>query len=200
MKTKLACVALLGAAVFGACQAQAAEMIFTETATANGSLNGVVFSNKLITITGEADTNGIHSLTAGVYRIENVPLSLTIQGMATVHFTDEMYVVSNQNNHFAGFIDLTHNSNALLFASQIDNATYDLGAPFGPVTGVGGVGLPMTYATDGGGFKLTNPPRSVTFQAMLAPVPEPATWLMMLGGLGALGAVLRRRREALVIA
>jgi hypothetical protein len=29
-------------------------------------------------------------------------------------------------------------------------------------------------------------------------VPEPATWLMMLGGFGAIGGTMRRRREAKV--
>jgi hypothetical protein len=48
---------------------------------------------------------------------------------------------------------------------------------------------------------LNGPPRSSTFDAVLAPVPEPSTWLLMIGGLGMLGAMLRRRRrEALAAA
>jgi len=37
----------------------------------------------------------------------------------------------------------------------------------------------------------------VTFYGASAPVPEPATWAMMIMGFGAAGAILRRRRTAL---
>ena len=193
MRANLAFAVLLAATVFGLGQAQAAEMIFTETATAHGSLNGVTFNNALITITGEADTNGIYTSSPGVYR-DNIQLTLTVQGLGTAHFTDQMAAWSNQNLHFVGFLDLTQNGNALLFVSKISNTGYDLSTPFGPVTGTTGVGNPMTYATDQGSFHLLGPPTAVTFAATLAAVPEPSTWLMMTGALGGLGAMLRRRR------
>jgi hypothetical protein len=197
MKVGLAFAAALAAAVFGLSQARAAEMIFTETTTAHGSLNGVNFNN-LVTITGEADTNDIYSPFAGAYR-DNLYVTVTVQGLGTAHLTDEMYVVSNQNNHDAGFIDLTQGGNGLLFTAGIDNSGYDLSTPFGPVTGIAGIGNPQIYATDQGNFILSGPPRSTTFQAMLAPVPESSTWLLMTGGLGLLGAVLRRRRTLALV-
>lgn len=192
MKVGLAFAAAMAATVFSLGQARAAEMIFSETTTTSGSLNGVAFSNKLITLTGEADTSDIYSPSAGVYR-DNLQLTLIIQGVGTAHLTDEMFVASNQNSSIVGFLDPTPNTGSL-FTAKIDNAGYDLSAPFGPVTGEAGIGTSLNYATDQGVFSLVGPPRSTTYEAVLAPVPEPSTWLMMTGGLGMLGVTLRRRR------
>lgn len=202
MSVRLAFAAALAAAVFGVGQAQAAEMIFTETTTASGSLNGVTFTNALVTFSGSADTSGVYSPFAGAYRIDNISLSVTVQGLGTAHFTDDMFVVSNQTNHFVGFGDVTYSYDGLLVTGQVANAGYDLSTPFGPVTGKAVTGLPEPYATDQGVFGISyRPPGSgtATFQATLAPVPEPSTWLLMTGGLAALGAVLRRGRVPALI-
>jgi hypothetical protein len=194
MKLRLAFAAALAAAVIGVGQAQAAVIVFTETTTASGSLNGVTFTNALVTMSGSADTSAITQPFAGIYVLANIPVSVTVQGLGTAHFSDDIQAVSNQNNKGVGFGDVTL-ATGLLFTGQIDNAGYDLSTPFGPVTGLGALGFPgTTYATDQGGFRFSATPSSSTFQATLAAVPEPSTWLLITGGLGAAGAVLRRRR------
>ena len=193
MTARLAFAAALAAAMFGLGQAQAAELFFTETTTASGSLNGVAFTNKLITFSGAADTSNIFSLAPGASDLD-VPLSVTVQGLGTAHFTDEMIVFGTPIGvvHSVGFTDRTLKQGLLNIV--LPSTSYDLSTPFGPVTGTTGIPKPLTFATDDGAFVISGTPLSVTFQAVLAPVPEPSTWLMMIGGLGMLGATLRRRR------
>jgi hypothetical protein len=196
MKVKLAFAAALAAAVFGLGQAQAAEMIYTETMTTSGSLGGVAFTNALVTLSGEADTSDIYSLAPGASDLD-VPLSVTVQGLGTAHFVDDMIVfsspdpiVSSQDIIIVGFSDITLKKG--LLSVVLKDVSYDLQTPFGPFTGPDGVAL-TAFATDQGGFSYS-PPQSATFQATLAAVPEPSTWLMMIGGLSMLGTALRRRR------
>lgn len=193
MKVRLAFAAALAAAVFGLAQAQAAEMIYTETTTASGSLNGVAFTNKLITFSGEANTSNIFSLAAGASDLD-LPLSVTVQGLGTAHFTDEMIVFGTPIGmvHAVGFTDRTLKQG--LLNVLLPSSSYDLIGPFGPVTGTTGIPKALTFATDDGAFVISGTPLSVTFQAVLASAPEPSTWLLMTGGLGLLGATLRRRR------
>jgi hypothetical protein len=58
------------------------------------------------------------------------------------------------------------------------------------ITGYGGQGAGVTLITP------TTYPRSGTQAFLYANAPEPGTWVMMIGGFGLAGAMLRRRRSA----
>ena len=61
------------------------------------------------------------------------------------------------------------------------------------LTGYGPVGGSITFITETGKYGTSLARQSFAFAA----VPEPATWALMIGGFGLMGAVLRRRRSAL---
>jgi hypothetical protein len=73
-----------------------------------------------------------------------------------------------------------------------------------PANGDQSLGERITFNFNGAAVqtvKFTSTSNSFEFDRVGAvPVPEPATWAMMLVGFGGLGAMIRRRRQALVAA
>lgn len=73
-------------------------------------------------------------------------------------------------------------------------------ADFCPFTSLGlafsGVGRSIAFNADGLQFAIDD----ITFRNVLAPVPEPAAWAMMVLGFGTIGGELRRRKQTRAIA
>jgi hypothetical protein len=173
--------------------ASAALFTYTETGFLSGSLNGVAFTDNLITITGAGDTSQI-SGGPDVFLLA-LPVSFTLSGGGSGMFTDSMQVVSNQTDERAGFGDVTLNR-ALLFTVSTAFATYDLSTAIGPENGSAAFNHNAAFGTSAGDL-VTDSFRGVaTFTAIASTVPEPSTWAMMLigfAGLSIAGCRLNRQ-------
>ena len=98
-------------------------------------------------------------------------------------------VTLNTNAAYAGF---NSGVTAASFNTLVDNLA---GANYlNFITGYGGQGAGVTLITP------ITYPTSGTQSFVYANAPEPGTWVMMIGGFGAAGAMLRRRRRVAVVA
>jgi hypothetical protein len=182
----LAAVLLAGTSALGA-QASAAVLTYTETADANGSLNGVGFADSLLTLTATGDTSSIVG-GAGFFFLD-LPVTFTLSGGASGTFTDETAVVDNQNIPVAGFGDFTRDL-TILYTDNSAFATYDLSTPIGPVGGGAELNPGVSFATTAGPLIIGSINGDSTFTAS---IPEPGTWTTMLLGFAALSLAGYRR-------
>jgi hypothetical protein len=67
--------------------------------------------------------------------------------------------------------------------------------PLGIIRALAGETISRVELFDASGFKQV---KQITWEGVPATVPEPATWALMVGGIGFAGATLRRRRAAAV--
>jgi len=188
--------------------AKAVPITYTETATISGSLNGVSFTNTLLTLTGTGDTATVGGAGTSFGFVENlVTATFSLAGVASGLLTDGSnptpYVVFDfhdiNQSGLAGFRLAGDNGNLNIFNAVF--ATYNLDTPIGPVTGPATQSVP---SSTGGGF-----PTSVgslfitstgngTFTAVV-PTPIPGALPLFAAGLGLLGLLAwRRKRKAAV--
>ena len=155
--------------------ARGTPIIYQETATATGSLNGSGFSNAMVTLTAATDTTTI-TQNGSIFSAPNLTLTGTISGFGgSFTFTDATLTVDNQGVSRAGFGDFSNNL-AILFVGAAPFATYDLTTSIGPISGTPVFNPGTAFATTAGNFIL-NSVSTASFQATLGPaaVPEPAT-------------------------
>ncbi len=173
--------------------ASAATLTYTEQAPASGSLGSQPFSDALVTLTLTGDTNSVQQLLPGVYVLINTTF-LSVSGVGSAVFTDEVQVVANQGQSSAGFGDVSTN-NAIFFTKNSAFHTYDLQSAIAPDLGPSVFNSGLSFDTtagmlvlDGVGF--------ATFAAAASTVPEPATKLPILVSLVGLGACVLNRRKS----
>ncbi|MCU6456053.1 PEPxxWA-CTERM sorting domain-containing protein [Sphingomonas sp. A2-49] len=171
--------------------AMAVPITYTFTGTFSG-VNGGAFSDVDATFTGVADTDNI--LTNGYsYYTQLSSLQAVSPTAGTFNITDPSYFYINGDG-YAGLVfnDLygdsyfSGNNGALL--------GYDGKSSIGPVAINYFSGINATFNTDRNSVTITNATNG-TFAAMTGAVPEPATWAMMILGMGAVGFAMRRRQK-----
>ena len=197
LRTKLAPALSVIACLISAGSAGAATLVFTESATATGYLDGQDFTDALVTFSGSADTDNVFSAGNGVYTLALSNLTVSVDGLGTDTFSDQIELVANQGLPGVGLGD-TNSDQAVLFDTA-PIANYDLSTSFAPATGAAllNPGSLFNTSTLGGTLELTRA-SAVTYQSVLglgAQTPEPATWIMMLLGMAGLGGALRGRRR-----
>jgi hypothetical protein len=174
--------------------ASATPIKYTEQAVASGSIGATTFSGANLTIQWTADTSGVNHQGGPASFFGNdggaSTVDLTISGVGSTVFTDDVEVFVNQLTPIVGFADNTVGASIL---DTIDSAfgSYALTTPIGPITDTALLS-PGTFGTGLGGLTITAVRVNSTFSA--TPVPEPAS--LMLLGTGVLTLVRRRFRRS----
>jgi hypothetical protein len=109
-----------------------AEIVYTESETASGSLGGTSFKNSLITLTFTEDAGNV---TGGSGFFVNTVgmLTVNIASLGTATFNDAVQAFDDQNTTTAGFGDTTQGSLILGTYNGVFGG-YDLKTSIGPIT------------------------------------------------------------------
>jgi hypothetical protein len=190
-------IATAGLALLGlVANAKASPITYTESATVSGSLNGVSFTNELLTLTGTGDTASVAS---GFYFTNVVSATFSLAGFGSGTFTESIDVFDNQSVPGAGFqkgpaggLDLLDILNNAALAS------YALTTSIGPITGSPAINSGTSFSTSRGPLILTSFSGDTTFTAnagTVSAVPLPGAFPLFATGLAGLGLLGWRRKR-----
>jgi hypothetical protein len=179
--------------VLSGLHAKADTIIYTETATATGSLGGTPFTNATVTLTGTGNIAGITSPFSGVFTLV-LPVSIQISGIGTFSFTDTVQVVDNGPGSLAGFGDNSNNF-GILFDVAAPFSFYNLASAIGPISGTSTINFGESFGTAGGSFSLSSV-SSDSFRAVdtsiTSPVPEASSFALLCTGIVGFAGLARR--------
>jgi len=183
-KTKLALI--LAGALMGATASYAAPITYNVDQTiGTGSVTGSILTDGVLGVLGGGDITGwnLHlNSGAATFDLNSTNSYLFGSGKVTATSQELTYDFSS-GNYFGFFINGTIGSHSLTgWCLQSSNGQCSFSGTSGE-----SVGVNSTYLTD--------PFRGMAGTQVIASVPEPETYGMMLVGLGMLGFVGRRRRN-----
>lgn len=165
--------------------AQAVPMVYTLQVNASGQLNGTSFTNTAVsvTVTGESAVSYqpcwfCHLVLADTTLVE-------VAGVGSDSFANPITAVGNFVDGYLGFGEPVSDY-GMVFIGHPAALGYMMQTPLGPVSGEASGNPGYAFATLGGSFTFASFDSEGTFLAAAAPVPEPGTWLLMLGGVAAL--------------
>lgn len=168
--------------------AQAALITVTDQVTDSGSLDGTPFTNALVTVTFQGDTNNVTS-SFSVFSIIGT-VSVNVAGLTSDTLTGTLSAYSDTMFESGGIETVT---SVVLATDSTAFATYDLNTSLGPMVGQAFIANPSDLPTAGGTLMLDLTSNQSTFTATVAgsSVPEPGSLLLLGAGIAALR--LRRR-------
>ena len=186
-RTSLLLVVMLALMAFGAGQAFAASITYTEQAVATGTIGSDSFFDVFVTISMTGDTTNV--VGGGGFFQNFGTMTINIPGIGLATFTGNTAVFDNQSALTVGMADYTLGGSIL---DTVDNAfaTYDLMTAIGPITNSPFFRPDLTYGTTLGGLNFTQM-GDATFTA--STIPEPSSLLLLGSGIVGLAGVLRRK-------
>jgi hypothetical protein len=170
---------------------QATPITYNNQVVASGMLGTTTFTDALVTVAFNGDTANVTG-GGGFYSNMVGTGTLTIAGLGTAIFIDDVYAFVNQSALAAGIADNTMGGSI----SDTYNgafAAYDLMTAIGPLSGDPFIRPDLTFGTDHGGFNMTGTSGEATFWATTGTIPEPGGFLLVTTGLLAL--VIRRIKK-----
>lgn len=171
--------------------ASATPIEFTYTGTGSGAIGASTFSNASFVITEKSDTSNIQSCYGCSY-IDANSTSISIEGIGSFLFTTATRTFNSSGN--VGFSRAGAGGWDLYNVFSV--GSWDMMSSIGPVSGIASLiqwDLSPVYTT-AGVLSFNSNSTAGTFQASISPVPEPATYAMLIAGLGFLGYTARRRK------
>jgi hypothetical protein len=152
--------------------AKADGIVVTDTTIGSGVLDGTVFINALVTLTLVGNTTNVTGTT--IFQLPGTA-TVSVGGVGSDTFTDNIRVVVNQTFADGGFLDFTNPAAAIIFTSNPAFVTYSLTSSIGPLSGSSALGFLSLDNTVHGTFNLKAAGTS-TFTARVA---EPSSLLML---------------------
>lgn len=178
----------------------AGPITFTFSADASGTLNGVAFTNAILTFTQVTDTNNVFGPTI----FSSLPATgntVNIAGLGTFMLTDSTEFYDNQNVPNAGVYDATLHSD-IFEENDAAFSSYQLKTAIGPVTDTLAFVNQNAIGTSGGALIISSAGEESTFTASTTVVggggsstPEPGSFGLMAAGVSLVGLGLRRRKR-----
>jgi hypothetical protein len=183
--------------------AHADPMIYTYQVNASGQLNGQPFTNADVTMTLAVESTNFAwdpavNIAIGVLVDSSL---IEVAGIGSDSFANTLAAISSFVNPYVGFGEPVSDT-GIFFVEHPSALTWSMQTPLGPISGEASGNPGLSFATLGGSFTFDSFTSEGRFQAVFAPVPEPAAgWLMLAGMLGVAGRaaqVSRARRGARV--
>ncbi len=193
MRNLVAAVAVV--VIFAAGSAHAAPITYTLSGTFDVTVNGTEYDNLDITFTGIGDTGTVGTTDFGATTpdVKLSSLTASVQGYSDVALPQSFDFFSNNGGGTQGF-NIVGSYDFLDFSAL---TSYDAVSSVSPTSATFFYG--GTITTPYGDGQVLNA-SDLTFTAVATDVsgaPEPAAWTMLLVGFLGLGAVVRRRAEAM---
>jgi len=192
------------AVLLSAASALASPITFTFVGTDSGSLGATPFGSSTITITVVADTANLVSnpCCAATSAVLDNSTVATISGLGTFTFTSLTEVWWETSLDFGGLGAYNGNPNTILGPNLVDvqdsslagwNENTSIGPVIDPTTGFFTQWTFVNEETNAGQLIFNNGGSLSSFQASVAAVPEPTSFLLLCTGLGIFGLLAWRR-------